>query len=89
MLELRLGAAGWADPPFRVPLGPLREALPRFAGPGPWPTVVALVVLAALLALAAQQWRSRRARRRPGYRLAVGRVPRLVRVARLELDQLR
>jgi hypothetical protein len=65
VLELRLGTAGWADPPFRVPLGPLREALPRFAGPGPWPTVVALAVLAALLALAAQQWRSRRARRRP------------------------
>jgi hypothetical protein len=65
VLELRLGDAGWATPPRHVPFGPLVELLPRFTGPGPWPAAVSIAVVAALLALAAQQWHRRRARQPP------------------------
>ncbi len=54
--ELRFGDAAWAKPPARVPLGPLREVLPRFTEGGAWPPAVALALLAALLALAAREW---------------------------------
>lgn len=59
-LELRLGDGSWIFPPQRVPFGPLRDVLPQWGADSPWPTVVSVAAIAALLALVAREWRSRR-----------------------------
>jgi len=43
-----------------VPFGALRDLLPQWGADSPWPTVVSVAVVAALLALVAREWRSRR-----------------------------
>lgn len=60
--ELRIDGGGTVGPTSRAPLGPLDGALPLFGTASPGVTVALVALAAALLALAAWEWRVRRAR---------------------------
>lgn len=60
--ELRIDGGGTVGPTSRAPLGPLDDALPLFGTGSPGVTAALVAVAAALLALAAWEWRVRRAR---------------------------
>ena len=60
--ELRIDGGGTVGPTSRAPLGPLDDALPLFGTASPGVTVALVALAAALLALAAWEWRVRRAR---------------------------
>jgi hypothetical protein len=60
--ELRIDGGGTVGPSSRAPLGPLDDVLPLFGTGSPGATVALVVVAAALLALAAWEWGSRRSR---------------------------
>ncbi len=60
--ELRIDGGGIVGPSSRAPLGPLDRALPLFDSGSPGATVALAAAGAALLALVAWEWRSRRRR---------------------------
>ena len=62
-MALRVGDATWVAPASRAPWGPLEVVFPRYGTSSPYATVVTALVVAALVALAANEWRRRRALR--------------------------
>ena len=60
--ELRIDGGGSVGPSSRAPLGPLEDALPLFGTGSAGVTVALTAAAAALVALLAWEWRSRRGR---------------------------
>ena len=62
-VALRVGDATWVAPASRAPWGPLEVVFPRYGTSSPYATVVTALVVAALIALVANEWWQRRALR--------------------------
>ena len=60
-VALRVGDTGWVAPSSRAPWGPLEVVFPHYGTSSPYPTVVAGLVVAGLVALVGNEWRQWRA----------------------------